>query len=952
MDSTGLSEAPQAIGSEGAAGWPTGPNGLHSGYQHGCSILPKTYVALDIETTGLDPEEDRITEVGAVRFSGDGSFLDEYSTLVDPGRPIPRFITTLTGISDEMVAGAPAIEDVADEIAEFIGEGPLVGQNIGFDISYLRREGVAVRVPSLDTSRFARILRPGERMGGLAGLARHYGVTQDDAHRGLVDAKTAAAVYIALLAESHTLPAEQRRQLSHLVAIEEPLLAEEIARGMPSDDSGALPFSLPKARETPPALEPKEDGTPITEREVAHIFESGVAAREGFERRTEQLDMAAAVTQAFAGGGHWLAEAGTGVGKTLAYLVPAALHALRHNTRVVVSTNTINLQEQILTKDVPALREMLRAAGVTSSETELRVSVLKGRANYLCTQRWATACAAEAGDADFARFASSLLLWVPETKTGDRSELSLGQDDFQTWQRLSAGDADCLSRQHAYVRDGRCFLHRARREAEAAHIVIVNHALLLADVVTGRSAIPPFEHLIIDEAHNLEEQATRQFGKIVSRRGIAEALDGLARPGRDRKTGGIAALLESLRDESVSSYAADLRADVERAQKAATDPFELLAEFREEHADDDRALVTMGLRRSEQWEAFEAAVGKLDEALRKAIDRSIAAARIIAAGAVKGEEGQTLAGQVETAAARVEEHRINLADLASHGDDEQIVWASKERDGATALNSAPRHVGPDLWDQLFEQCETVIATSATLSTGTDLSFTAGRIGLDEAEELQVGSPFDYETNALIALPTDVSEPNERDHDITAARAVEALSKATGGRALALFTSHQSLRRAAELCRPGLEEAGIGVMVQGADGSPRQLIDNLVANSKAVIFGTSSFWEGVDIPGDALSLLLIDRLPFGVPSDPIHKARSEQYDRAFDQYSLPGAILKFRQGFGRLIRTKTDRGIVAVLDGRITSKRYGQQFLRAVPTCTVLRDTSQTLADEARRWLAQ
>ncbi len=209
---------------------------LHSLNQHGCSILPSTYVALDIETTGLDPGEDRITEVGLARFSEDGVFLAEYSTLIDPERPIPRFITSLTGISDADVTGAPKITEVAAEIEEFIGDGPVVGQNVGFDISYLRREGVDMKVTSLDTSRFARMLRPGRKPGGLASLALSLNVQQDEAHRALADAKTAAGVYVGLLAEAQSLPDDQRRQLARLVAIDEPLLAEEIARGLSADD--------------------------------------------------------------------------------------------------------------------------------------------------------------------------------------------------------------------------------------------------------------------------------------------------------------------------------------------------------------------------------------------------------------------------------------------------------------------------------------------------------------------------------------------------------------------------------------------------------------------------------------------------------------------------------------------------------------------------------------------
>ncbi|MDZ7726711.1 MAG: hypothetical protein U5Q44_00150 [Dehalococcoidia bacterium] len=239
---------------------------------------------------------------------------------------------------------------------------------------------------------------------------------------------------------------------------------------------------------------------------------------DAFEERPQQREMASYVRDALAGGGQYLVEAGTGVGKSLAYLVPAALHALHNERRVVVSTNTIGLQEQLLTKDIPALRQMLVDAGVIESDEDLRVSLLKGRANYLCLQRWTASYGASMADPDFGRLASSMLLWLPETETGDRSELGLDHNDYLTWQRVSAQDADCLSRQNSWVREGYCFLARARRAAESAHIIIVNHALLLADLAAGGSAIPAYDALIVDEAHNLEETATRQFGASVSRR--------------------------------------------------------------------------------------------------------------------------------------------------------------------------------------------------------------------------------------------------------------------------------------------------------------------------------------------------------------------------------------------------------------------------------------------------
>ena len=251
--------------------------------------------------------------------------------------------------------------------------------------------------------------------------------------------------------------------------------------------------------------------------------------------------MAEAVAGAFSDGGHWLIEAGTGVGKSLAYLIPAALYALRNGTRVVISTNTIALQEQLLGKDVPALREILREAGAIGEPEELRVALLKGRANYLCVQRWMNHPASLA-DPDVARLAASLARWLPKTHSGDRSELRLDPGARSAWARFSASDADCLSRQHTFVREGRCFLQRARKTAEGAHLVVVNHALLLADLASGGSAIPAFDHLIIDEAHNLEAQATQQFGLHIGARQVTEALEAIHRPRTsERREGGVVA---------------------------------------------------------------------------------------------------------------------------------------------------------------------------------------------------------------------------------------------------------------------------------------------------------------------------------------------------------------------------------------------------------------------------
>ncbi len=914
--------------------------------------VSRTFVALDLETTGLDPDRDRIIEIGAVRFTSDGEEVDSFQTLVNPGRAIPYFTERLTGIAATEVRGAPVLADVADELRGFVGSEPVVGQNIGFDLAFLRREGVAFEGGAFDTASMSRFLVPGRQSRGLMALAATLEVEAGNHHRALADARTAAAIFVALLRRAAELPAEQRQQLARLVSIHDPALAALIG------EDGATPVQvtrpmLPEARkvEGVPPLVRREKRQPVAPAAIGEAFRTAMSVVEQFEERAEQVQMAEAVAEAFARGGHYLVEAGTGVGKSLAYLVPAALNAIRNGERVVISTNTINLQEQLLRKDIPALRRILLAAGAIENEEDLRASLLKGRGNYLCMQRFVANFASGLGDPDFAHLGASLLLWLPDTETGDRAELNLDQGDWLTWQRISAQDADCLSRQNRFVRDGQCFLLRARKSAESAHLIIVNHALLLADIASNGSALPAYDHLIIDEAHNLEDQATQQFGASISRRRVAEAMDGLHRRGsREHREGGVVALLRALPEGGANMAGKALEKAVAQAQAALVPCFEALGrQVRDGGGDEDRLLVTRAVRARPSWADTELAWDALDHALKEVNDRALNAARIVAVTPAV-EDAEALSGEIQSAAWKVEEMRLKHAELMGAHDDETIVWISRERDGGGTLNAAPLDVGPTLWESLFSKKSTVVATSATLSAGGSMDYSARRLGLESPETLMLGSPFDYRSSTLLAAFTDIPEPSATGHIESVARAVTELVRASEGRALALFTSHSSLREVAGLVRPELEGEGIVVLAQGPDGSPRQLTENLMANSRTLVLGTASFWEGVDIRGEALSLLIIARLPFAVPTDPVYRARSEQYSNAFGQYALPQAILRFRQGFGRLIRDRNDRGVVAVLDPRIYEKPYGRQFVAALPECTRVRDDTAAVAARVREWL--
>jgi Rad3-related DNA helicase/DNA polymerase III epsilon subunit-like protein len=914
--------------------------------------LDSSFVAIDIETTGLDPERDAVTEVGLVRFDASGQEVESFQSFVNPGREIPLFVQQLTGVTTRDVESAPTLKALRSRILAFVGDDTIVGHNIQFDRSYLRKGGVNFPGAGLDTAELSRLLLPARRTHNLADLACELGVQLDEHHRALADARAAGHVFLALRERARQLAPAQRSQLSRLISLHDPELASVIG---PVEADGIVeatgPALLP-AR-TYPRLEPREPAIHVPEVELDGAFAAAARVIAGFEQRLQQRTMAETVRQATNDGGHVLVEAGTGVGKSLAYLLPSALYAVRNGRRVVVSTNTISLQEQLLSKDIPALREVLLDAGVIDAPEDFRAVLLKGRANYLCLQRWFASYGAGMADSDFARLAASMLLWLPETETGDRSELGLDHTNWLTWQRISAQDADCLSRQNRFVREGSCFLHRARRAAESAHIIVVNHALLLADLASGRSAIPPFDTLIIDEAHNLEDVATRQFGGSVPRRMLTDALEAVHRPGsRDQRAGGVAEFLKAAPGTGAAKVSGEsLERMVSRTHERVGPFFDALAGFLPAKGEEDRLLLSGAIRSSPDWSVVEESAASLDEFLRLTAAEANNAARTLG-GQGDDESPNALADEVESAGRRLDELRLQLRQLLAASGNDTIVWLSRERDGSASLNSAPLDVGPALREQLFDDCRTLIATSATLATGRDAKYTARRLGLEDAEFSQLGSPFDYQQSTLLAAVTDIPEPGDRDYVPQMTTAIAELVRASNGRALALFTSHAALRRVAEALRPQLEADGIAVLAQGIDGPPPRLIQNLIEQPRSVVLGTASFWEGVDVKGEALSLLIIGRLPFAVPTDPVYKARSEQYDNPFAEYALPSAILRFRQGFGRLIRDHSDRGVVAVLDRRILSKGYGRSFVEALPTCTMLKADAASIADRTREWLAQ
>ena len=933
----------------------------------------QVHVAIDLETTGLDSARETIIEVGAVKFQGD-RVLDTFQTLVNPGRPIPEFIQRLTTITPSQVVRAPSFNTVAGRLAEFIGSHPVVGHNVQFDLGFLASHGLKLDNTAYDTWDLASVLLPRAAQYSLGHLARHFEVVHTGPHRALSDAQATHGVFLELVRKAQSmdgallgyivgLAVRSRWAVATLLSgLQEPFSLAKGERLEPTAvgltgldlDNLATRLGRPEKRRPDASLSSLDQ-----DKIVKFLGPKGPFARTftGFEHRPEQEEMLAGVTRAIYESHHLIVEGGTGVGKSMAYLLPAALFAVSKGQRVVISTNTINLQEQLLRKDIPAVLGVLEDAGLLAKGV-LKAASLKGRSNYLCLRRWSHLARSESPTVDDARLLSKTAVWLQDTASGDRSEINLaGRDNF-TWSRVSAADQSWCPG----LRDGGpCFLRTARERAEQAHIVVVNHALLLSDLAHGGSLIPDYQYLIIDEAHNLEDEATKQFGFQVAEDRLeqasepqgrlatavhlalrAEGMASAVRQEGDRAVAEVEAFAPRLRELWARLWAAAERHLSSRQEGAREDQSQLLVNRPGRGEPEQRDQADLSLA----WENLDVGVQQAAQALSR-LQRFLESTTLAAAG-----DQPTLAMEAVTVQENLEQLRDQLGSVLGQPDDQTILWLGRDpAKGNITFHAAPLEVGPTLAGQLFTRKECVVMTSATLSTEGSFDYVKRRTGLPEdSEELLVGSPFDYQKAALLLIPEDMPSPTAEGYVEALSQVVADLGKHLGGRTMALFTSYSSLRAVGGQVRARLMAEGIQVLAQSIDGSPHQLITRFTEEPHSVLLGTSSFWEGVDLPGGALKALVLARLPFQVPTDPVVKSRSEQYPDPFKQYSIPQAVLRFRQGIGRLIRSKEDRGAIVVLDRRITGRSYGRSFLQSIPPCTLKPSRLAAVGALAAQWI--
>lgn len=642
---------------------------------------------------------------------------------------------------------------------------------------------------------------------------------------------------------------------------------------------------------------------------------------EGYQPRKAQFEMANHVFQCLKKEEHGLIEAGTGTGKSFGYTLPAAIWALKEEKRVVISTNTITLQQQLMKKELPLVKEVLRDYSPEWGE-EFRFELAKGRGNYICQRRLEDLMKESLEkETDYAPLLQKLKKHLSSLKNGDKEEIPFSVP-APLFQQINGDAEDCAGKNSPFYRD--CYIQKARKKLQNAQIIVVNHALFFTDFILrqqGASILPAYDAVIMDEAHRIEDQVTKQFTYHVSIGEIERLFfrylnkrTPWARETQDpvlrAQTQGIRTRLITQLDELFAPFAKIL-AERPSNEYLVKKPF--MAEF-------PFAEVFS------QWK---------DLFIEKKKEIEL------------GEGESETVGGIERYITQIDEiqHRLRHV-LLKEDPDQWATWVSYEEPTGDPqlkddhwwantfhLYSAPIEIHPLLRESLFGE-KTVIMTSATLKTQGDFSFVAKRLGMDKYTSLEVKSPFNYEKQARLLVPEDVPDPRDPQYENFLLGAMKEILLATKGRTFLLFTSYSQMNRVYEELQPWLKQQGMEGLLHRSDLSRQSLLQDFRHHPNRVLFGCESFWEGVDVPGDDLICVVIAKLPFPVPSEPLIKARTEKMEQegksSFFEYMLPLAILRLKQGFGRLIRTKKDRGMVIILDSRIHQKKYGEQILESLP----------------------
>ncbi|RLC50744.1 MAG: DNA polymerase III subunit epsilon [Candidatus Cloacimonadota bacterium] len=930
------------------------------------------FVALDIETTGFDFQNDEIIEIGAVKYK-EGSASEQFSVFIKPEKEVPLFIKQLTHITDEQLAGGEKIRDALKSLRNFIGDKILVCHNASFDIGFLNVKLQDCDLPRIsnrifDTLEISKIYLPFVFNHKLGTVAKFFELNLENAHRAIYDAEVTGKILINLL-----------KFIEENIPLKLNYHILEIARYIQPDTD--LLFFLEKILEHQKKYailsksSPKID--PFRNNYIEHSVENpreltieeifgtkGVFAEkfENYELREGQLQMAEAVLRNFESDEFLLAEAGTGVGKSFAYLIPAIIHTNKTQSRVVISTNTKNLQEQLFFKDLPTVKQCLNLP--------FKATLLKGRRNYICEKKW------QESSLDFdksftpfeARHFIYLPVWKEFTKTGDISENTSFNLKFagNTWKKLAAERHFCLGRKCAYF--SRCSLMNVRQKAENSNLVIINHHLLLADMISDNSVLGEYEHLIIDEAHNLPHIAPAELGlslgfndfnnffsQLFSVRGKYQS--GIL---PNLKTAAVKSMIDDSRKKRLISLAEETINFIESEKN-------IFEEFFLNVGEEVEKKGKYGKLRVKREEDFPFLSKFLAEIIKFLEELSRLAVQIMnELSEIKSSHFFDYAvhtDNIDGVIKRIAEFYDGVTTLYNPDLQQNAYWLENFKTGNEKypngiLNYAPLNINELMNELLYSKVKSIVFTSATVAIRGKFKYFASRMGLDLLEngkvrELIVPSPFDYQKQARVIVGGFLPDPKDKYFPSQSLKLIKKAIEISQVGTMVLFTSYKDLNYIYDELKEPFYHQEILLLCQGKGISRSALLSEFREHRESVLLGTNSFWEGIDVPGESLSLLILNKLPFMVPSEPIVEAYLEKLQAegkdSFLHYMLPTALLRYRQGFGRLIRNKNDKGIVLVLDRRIATKFYGKYFIETVPAKTVIHETPIEIYDYLGKW---
>lgn len=932
--------------------------------------LEEDMVVLDTETTGLSFKECELIEIAAARISGK-QIVDRYRTFVQPTKPIPAEIQELTGIRAIDVADAPFAEEAVAGLEEFVGGSPVLAHNATFDRTFIEKvpgghEVSDVWIDTLSLSRMALPLLSSHRLSDMAAAFGCDSVT----HRAMDDVDALCGMWPVMLQGLLDLPDGLLGLLASMhPEVEWPF---RVILSYLSTMDGGGSFSLKSVRHDliagtdwharADANEVAPLSSPSVEQIRAVFANDGLVSRmyDVYERRPEQEAMALEVREALASSTHRAIEAGTGVGKSMAYLVPAIEFAQRNGITVGVATKTNALTDQLIAHELPALKRAL-PGGLTFTS-------LKGYEHYPCLNRLQRAAvnelptlqgnsyrSIESVESDMLTAIAVTYASVCQAAEGDLDTLGI-RWRFVPRGMLTTSPSEC-QRMRCPFYPNECMVHGARRRAGCSDVVVTNHSLLLRNVTADGRILPPIRHWIVDEAHGFESEARRQWAVEVTGEEVRQSFEKLG----GTKTGTIHTLFGQITQKEGSTLPArlltKLAASASRATVSTADVFEALHELTHVSGpsggyETQTLWIDEGVRQSREWaglsEAMLRAIERLDEAAKDARETVEALADL----------SPQLGGDLKEAAGFLVELRDALS-LIEAGEDHTYVYSARlsrrRRDMATeALLAEKVDVGTDLAQRWLPEMMSVIFTSATIAVGESFDHFDHAVGLDQIEKsnrgsLKLASSFDFDRNMSILVCRDMPAPGTRTYLPALVDLLFDVHRAMGGSVLTLFTNRREMEQVHSELAPRLSAIGLEVDCQERGSSPRRLREKFMADESRSLMALKSFWEGFDAAGDTLRCVVIPKLPFANPNDPLVRERDLREDRSWWRYSLPEAVLSVKQAAGRLIRTGTDAGIVVFADSRVVTKRYGQQFVRSMPSTSCMQLDCQNVGRYIDMW---